>query len=181
MSMMLALWPASLTFILIWASGISILLLRYISFIASYSPRRLWSEPLRGSSSISGHRSLFDGALFVGEDAHKVREARDLEDLHVMLAEIAGKQALVRSARLGQQSDDQGYAGGVDVIDPLEVEQDRLGVLGVGLCVGGVESLFSEAVDLAHQVEHSNIRFQANLHIEMTHCHHFPPSARPSR
>ena len=96
--MMLALWPALLTFILTWASGISILLVRYICFISSYSPRRLWSEPLRGSSSISGHRSLFDGALFVGEDAHKVREARDLEDLHVMLAQVAGKQALVRSA-----------------------------------------------------------------------------------
>src|SRR5688572_31613479 len=85
--MMLALWPASLTFILIWASGISILLLRYISFIASYSPRRECREPLRGSSPISGLRSLLDGALFVGEDAHKVREARDVEDLHVMLAE----------------------------------------------------------------------------------------------
>src|SRR5918993_3293924 len=100
-SIMLAFSPASLTFILTWASGISILLVRYISFIPSYSPRRLWSEPLKGSFPISGHRSLFDGALFVGEDAHKVREARDVEDLHVMLAQVAGEQALVRSARLG--------------------------------------------------------------------------------
>src|SRR5918992_3085982 len=137
--MMLALWPASLTFILIWASGISILLLRYISFIASYSPRRECREPLRGSSPISGHRSLFDGALFVGEDAHKVREARDVEDLHVMLAQVAGKQALVRSARLGEQAHDQGYAGRVDVIDPLEVEQDGPRVAALGLRVGVVE------------------------------------------
>src|SRR5215203_7256725 len=127
--MMLALSPACLTFILIWASGISILLLRYISFIASYSARRECREPLRGSSPISGLRSLLDGALFVGEDAHKVREARDVEDLHVMLAEVAGKQALVRSARPGQQSDDQGYTGRVDVIDLLEVEQDGSGSL----------------------------------------------------
>src|SRR5918992_4486366 len=175
--MMLALWPASLTFILIWASGISILLLRYISFIASYSPRRECREPLRGSSPISGLRSLLDGALFVGEDAHKVREARDLEDLHVMLAQVAGKQALVRSARLGKQAHDQGYTGRIDVIDPLEVEQDRLGTLGVGLRIGRVQCLFGEAVDLAHQVEHGNIGFQANLHIEMPHGHHFPPSA----
>src|ERR671913_1219123 len=150
--MMLALWPASLTFILTWASGISILLLRYISFIASYSPRRECREPLRGSSPISGLRSLLDSALFVGEDAHKVREARDLEDLHVMLAEVAGKQALVRSARLGQQAHDQGYTGRVDVIDPLEVEQDRLRILGVGLRVSGVERFLGEAVDFAAQV-----------------------------
>src|SRR5215217_486639 len=107
----------------------SFLLVRYISFIPSYSPRRLWSEPLRGSSSISGHRSLYEGALFVGEDAHEVREARDVEDLHVVLAQVAGKQALVRSARLGEQADDQGYTGRVDVVDALEVEQDRLRVL----------------------------------------------------
>src|SRR5215218_6202299 len=174
---MLAFSPAPLTFILTWASGISFLLLLYISFIPSYSPRRLWSEPLRGSFSISGHRSLYDGALFVGEDAHEVRQARDVEDLHVMLAQVAGEQALVRSARLGKQADDQGYPGRVDVVDPLEVEQDRLGVFGIGLGVGRVKGLFGEAVDLAHQVEHGNSRFQANLHTKMTHCHHFPPSA----
>src|ERR671921_310344 len=175
--MMLAFSPAPLTFILTWASGISFLLVRYISLIASYSPRRLWSEPLRDSSSISGYRSLYDGALFVGEDAHKVREARDVEDLHVVLAQVAGKQALVRSASLGEQAHDQGYAGRVDVVDRFEVEQYRLRVLGVGLRVGGVQGLFGEAVDLAHKVEHGNIRFQANLDIEMTHGHHLPPSA----
>src|SRR5918997_5734927 len=176
-SMMLAFSPALLTFILTWASGISILLVRYISLIPSYSPRRLWSEPLRDSSSTSGHRSLLDGALFIGEDAHEVREARDVEDLHVVLAQVAGEQALMRSARPGEQADDQGYTGRVDVVDPLEVEQDRLRVLGVGLRVGLVQGLFGEAVNLAHQVEHGNFGFQANLHTQMTNCHHFPPSA----
>src|SRR5688500_15204014 len=175
--MMLAFSPALLTFILTWASGISFLLVRYISLIPSYSPRRLWSEPLSGSSSTSGLRSRLDGALLVGEDAHKVREAGDVEDLHVMLAQVAGVQALVRRAGLGEQADDQSYAGRVDVVDSLEVEQDRLGVLGVGLRLGRVESRFGEAVDLAHQVEHGDIGFQANLHIQMTNGHHFPPSA----
>src|SRR5215218_2709041 len=109
-SIMLAFSPACLTFILTWASGICILLVRYISFTPSYSPRRLCSEPLRGLFSISGHRGLYDGALFVGEDAHKVRETRDVEDLHVMLAQVAGQQPLFRGARLGQQTHNQGYA-----------------------------------------------------------------------
>src|ERR671920_791740 len=104
-SMMLAFSPALLTFIFTWASGISFLLVRYISCISSYSPRRLWSEPLKGLSSISGHRSLYNGALLVGEDAHEVREARDVEDLHVMLAQVAGEQALMGRARLGEQGD----------------------------------------------------------------------------
>src|SRR3712207_4501290 len=150
----LAFSPALLTFILTWASGISFLLVRYISLVPSYSPRRLRSEPLGDSSSTSGHRSPCYGALFVGEDAHKVREARDVEDLHVMLAQVAGEQTLARRAGLGEQADYQGYAGRVDVVDPLEVEQDRLGVLGVGLRVGRAQGLLGEAVDLAHQVEH---------------------------
>src|SRR5919107_4536575 len=177
MSMMLAFSPALLTFIFTWASGISFLLVRYISLIPSYSPRRLWSEPLRGSSAISGHRSLYYGALFVGEDAHEVREARDVEDLHVMLAQVAGKQALMRSARPGEQADDQGYTGRVDVVDLLEVEQDRVRLLGIGLRVGRVQSLFGEAVDLSHQVKDGDARIQANLYVEMTHGHHLPPSA----
>src|SRR5215211_2150798 len=176
-SMILVLSLALRTFILTWASGISFLLVRYISFIPSYSPRRLWSELLRGSSFISGHRSLYYGALFVGEDAHEVREARDVEDLHVMLAQVAGEQAPMRRARPGEQADDQGYPGRVDVVDPLEVEQDRLRLLGLGLRVRGVQGLLGEAVDLARQVEHGDARFQANLYVKMTHGHHLPPSA----
>src|SRR5215218_930779 len=175
--MMLAFAPAPLTFILTWASGISFLLVRYISFIPSYPPRRLWSELLRGSSFISGHRSLYYGALFVGEDAHEVREARDVEDLHVMLAQVAGEQAPMRRARPGEQAYDQGYPGRVDVVDPLEVEQDRIRVLGLGLRVSGVQGLLGETVDLAHQVEHGDARYNAHFYVKVPHGHHLPPSA----
>src|SRR5215211_6398164 len=178
---MLALSPAPLTFILTWASGISSLLVRYISFIPSYSPRRLWSEPLRGSFSISGHRSLYDGALFVGEDAHEVRQARDVEDLNVMLAQVAGEQALVRSARPGKQSDDQCYPGRVDVVYPLEVEQDGLRVVALGLRVSGVKSFLGEAIDFASEVEDDAASLLAHLRLQLTHSHHVPPSACPSR
>src|SRR5215203_728466 len=175
--MMLAFSPALLTFIFTWASGMSCLLVRYISCISSYSPRRLWSEPLKGLSSISGHRSLYNGALLVGEDAHEVREACYVKDLHVMLAQVAGEQALVGRARLGEQADDQGYPGRVDVVDPLEVEQDRLRVHGIGFRVCGVQGLLGEAIDLPHQVEHGDARFQANFYVKVTHGHHLPPSA----
>src|SRR5215203_6770123 len=98
-----------------------------------------------------------------------------------MLAKIAGKQALMRSARLGEQADDQGYTGGVDVIDLLEVEQDRLRVLGVGLRVSSVEHFLGEAVDFAPEVEDDAASLLAHLRLQMTHGHHVPPSARPSR
>src|SRR5215210_3988476 len=90
-SMMLAFWPASRTFIFTWAWGISFLLVRAISLVPSYSPRRICSEVSRVSSLISGDRSFGHGALLIGEDTHEVREARDVEYLHVVLAQVAGK------------------------------------------------------------------------------------------
>src|SRR5829696_2324860 len=180
--MMLAFSPAPLTFILTWASGMSFLLVRYISFIPSYSPRRLWSEPLRGSSSISGPRSLYDGALFVGQDANEVREARDVEDLHVVLAQVAGQQTAIGGACLCQKTNDQGYPGRVNVIDALEVEEDGLRVVALSLCVGGVESILGEAVDLACQVDHCYARLLAHGRLQVFSGHRcLLPGALPPR
>src|SRR5215210_4286235 len=176
MSMMLAFSPASLTFIFTWASGISFLLVRYTSLVPSYSPRRLWSEPCRDSSFISGLGRFYHGGLLVGEDAHEVGEARDVEDLHVVLAEVAGEQATVGGARLGEQAHYQGDPGRVDVVDPLEVEQYGLRVPGLGLRVGRVQGLLGEAVDLAHQVEHGDAFFCSDLNAEVAYVHHLPPS-----
>src|SRR5215207_6523714 len=175
-SMMLAFSPASRTFIFTWACGMSFLLVRFISRIPSYSPRRIWSELCRVSSFTSRHRRFGHGALLVREDAHEIREARDVEDLHVVLAQVAGQQTTMRRAGPGEQADYQGDPGRVDVLNTLEVEQDRLRVLGLGLHVGGVQGLLCEAVDLAHQVEHSNVRFQADLYVKVAHSHHLPPS-----
>src|SRR5687768_9422965 len=175
MSMMLAFSPASLTFIFIWASGISFLLFLYTSLVPSYSPRRLCREPCSGF--ISGFRGFYHGAPLVGEDAHEVREARYIEDLHVVLAQVAGEQATMRGARFGEQAHYKGYASRVDVVDPLEVEQYGLGIAGLGLRVGRVQGLLGEAVDLAHQVENGDAAFLSNLNAEVAHVHHLPPSA----
>jgi hypothetical protein len=111
------------------------------------------------------------GTLFVLEDAHEVREAGDVEDLHVVLREAAGQHTPLRSARLRQQAHYQGYARGVDVVHPLEVEQDDLRVPLLGFVVGGVESFPGEAVDLAVKVHDGATGLLAHARLKPS-CRH---------
>src|SRR3712207_9220449 len=55
----------------------------------------------------SGYGRLAQRALFVREDAHEVREASDVEDLDVMIAQAIGQEAALRSTRLGKQARNQ--------------------------------------------------------------------------
>src|SRR5258708_22128508 len=89
------------------------------------------------------------GARFIRENAHKVGQACNVEDLHVVLAEAAGEQATVRSTRSGEQADNQCDAGAIDVVHVGEVEQDGLGTFPLGIGVGSVQHVFREGVDLA--------------------------------
>src|SRR5687768_12715106 len=76
----------------------------------------------------SGGDSGGDRAVLVGVDPHEVAQAGDGEDLAVVLAEPEGAHRPVLLAGLGQQPDDQGDTGRVDVVDVGEVEHDRPGV-----------------------------------------------------
>src|ERR1700704_1164093 len=53
---------------------------------------------------------------------NEVGEARDLEDLAVVVGEAAGGQAAPLGSRTAEQSDDQRDPGRVDVLDVREVE-----------------------------------------------------------
>src|SRR5215211_2776563 len=119
--------------------------------------------------------------LFVRIDAREVREAGDLEDLDVMVAEAVGQEVALGGAGLAEQAHDEGNPGRVDVVDILEVEDDSLRVSGLCFLVGSVQGFLGEAVDLAVEVEDSPTLRRAHLYLQMTHGHHLPPSARPSR
>src|SRR5918997_4754145 len=161
------------------AWGIPSLLSRLNRLTPSYSPRSACSEPCSSSASISGRPA--QGALLVREDVHEVREAGDVEDLDVVVGEPVGHEAALRGARPGEQAHDQGYPRRVDVVHPLEVQDDGPWVVLLSLGVGGVEGTFGEAVDLALQVEHGASGFQSHPYLQVPHGHHLPPSARSSR
>jgi hypothetical protein len=57
------------------------------------------------------------------ENGHEVGDPGDLEDLLVMVGQSRSGDGLVRGAGAGEQGDDQGDAGRVDVEDVGEVEQ----------------------------------------------------------
>src|SRR5918997_180203 len=176
MSMMAAFSPTFLTFILTWAWGMSILLVRLNSLTPSYSPRRDWSEPGRVSSfllsrPISRHRSLWHRALFVWVNTNEVRETRDVENLHVVVAQAIGQKTALRGARSRQEAYDQGDASTVHVVYPLEVQEDNLRVLGLGLGVGSVKGLFSKAVDLTVQVDHGRTGQVAHARLQVFSWH----------
>src|ERR687898_711716 len=182
--MMLTLSPTLRTSIVICAWGMSSLLSRLNNLTPSNSPRRAWSEPCSSSPlcdppPTSGRPA--QGALLVREDVHEVREAGDVEDLHVVFAQALGLETALSGARAGEQAHYKGDSGRVDVVHPLEVEDDSLQVHRLRLRVGRVESFLSEAVDLATEVEHGAAGFPAHLHLQFAHGHHLPPSALSSR
>src|SRR5215203_3815914 len=175
--MMLTLSLTLRTSIVICAWGMSSLLSRYISLTPSNSPRRAWSEPCSSSPlcdtpPTSGRPA--QGALLVREDVHEVREAGYVEDLDVVVAQAVGHETALRGARPGEQAHYKGDPGRVDVVHPLEVEEDSLRVHRLRLCVGRVEGFLSEAVDLAVEVEHGAARFPAHLYLQVAHGHHLP-------
>ncbi len=74
-------------------------------------------------------------ARLVRVNAHKVGQARNMEDLDVVLTESTGEQLLMDFACAGQQPHNQRNPGAVDVVHVAEIEQDDVGSLALGFCI----------------------------------------------
>src|SRR5919108_2968700 len=85
-------------------------------------------------------------------DPHEVRQARDLEDLAVVVRESAGGHLDPARAGIREQPDDQRDARAVDVVRAGEVQDDRVRVAG-GLLVGARERSLRARIYVADQVE----------------------------
>jgi hypothetical protein len=95
MSMTQTFSPTFRTSIVTCAWGMSVLLVRLISLILSYraETRASQAECLRlFYRDPSGDRHPAQGALLIRVDTHKVREAGDVEDLDVVVAETVGQE-----------------------------------------------------------------------------------------
>src|SRR5918999_2247194 len=115
-------------------------------------------------------RTPAHGALFVQEDAYEVREASDVKDLEVMVAQAVGQKATLRGApsQAGSQS---GRSQPSRCSLPPEVEDDGPRVLGLCLSVGGVEGFLGEIVDLAAKVEYGATPLLAHTCLEVFSRH----------
>jgi len=94
------------------------------------------------------HLLCIERTCLIDIDAHKIGQARDLEDLDVMVAQAASDKATLRCTRFPKQADDQRNAGAVDIIHRAEVEHDELRVVAFGIGVGAVQAFLREAVNL---------------------------------
>src|SRR5206468_7688365 len=89
----------------------------------SHAPRP-WSSscPSLSPSLVAERRP------FVGVDSHEVREARDLEDLAVMIGEASGTDRAMLLPRARETADDQRDPRARQDVHASEVEDDRLRV-----------------------------------------------------
>src|SRR5438105_586301 len=79
------------------------------------------------SRSLSGSRTndrRQRGARFIGNDAHEIRQAGDLEDFAVVLTQTKRGDGAVLLAGARQHAHDQREAGAVDIGGADEIEQD---------------------------------------------------------
>src|SRR5215208_4612802 len=119
----------------------------------------------------SGHGRSAQGVHFVREDAHEVRKASDVKDLDVVVAQAVRHKAVLRGACLRKQVPNQDDSSRVDVVYPLEVEEDGPRVLGLCLSVGGVEGFLGEVVDLAAKVKDGATPLPAHTCLEVFSRH----------
>src|SRR5215212_1349158 len=103
-----------------------------------------------------------DGALLVVSDRHEVRQARDLEDLAVVVGQPECGDLDVARPRLGQQPDDHRDSGAVDVVRPGEV-QDDWSAAGRGLVVAALQCRLGARIDVAGEVDDRNVASPPDL------------------
>src|ERR671934_2030712 len=164
MSTMLALSPTVRRFIVTSVCGTVCLLL------SSRSPA------LRRGSGLCGRlrvrcRCTGQGARFVREHAHEVGQARDVENLDVMIAQAVDQQAAPNLACLCQQADDEGDTGGIHERHVAEIEQNGAGAPAARLRIGRVECVFAGRIELAMQVDDGNPGPEARARLKRSHGH----------
>src|SRR5215216_7788926 len=101
------------------------------------------------------------------EDADGVVQARDLEDVPVVLAETVGEEPLLLAVDADEQRDQEPYAATVHVLEALEVQDDRADPPVAGLAVGLHEHAFGERGEIALYV------YDANVVAHLAHVHRY--------
>src|ERR671918_524076 len=122
------------------------------------------------------------GILVSSLDGHEIRQARDLEDLAVVIRKTARPHLDLAGARLREQAHDQRDAGAVDVLDVGEVEDDRAGAPAGRLAVRALEGRLGGRVHVAVKGQHGHSVAVLQRYLKLT-CRHrrLLAGARPAR
>src|SRR5829696_2675516 len=118
------------------------------------------------------------GCGFVVRDGHELGQARDLEDVAVVLRQPERAYVQPILPGLSQKPHDQGDAGAVDVFGPFKIEDHGAQGGSRGLDVGLVEHRFGGPVDVPRQVDHDGCVALAYGGLQLRRCHPPPPSRR---
>src|SRR6185312_9139223 len=92
---------------------------------------------------------LSQSAGLIRENMQEVGQARNLENLDIMVAQTTGLQAAALFAGAGQQAHDQGNTGTVDIMHISEVEQNNIQFTLLSLSIGVIENVLSAGIDFA--------------------------------
>src|SRR5215203_248726 len=135
------------------------------------SPRR----PASLSASLLSVRSP-DGLLLGVVDADGVVEARDLEDVAVVVGEAVGEEPLFLAVDADEQRDQEPDAATVHVLQALEVQDYRSHAPVAGLVVGVHQDALGEGGELALDVDDAHfIAYPAHLHRDLCLGHVLSP------
>src|ERR671936_2115721 len=105
--------------------------------LSSRSPARRRGSGLCGRLRVRCRRTG-QGARFVRKHAHEVGQARDVENLDVMIAQAVDQQAAPNLSCLCQQANDEGDAGRLHELHVTEVEQNGAGAAATRFRIGRV-------------------------------------------
>ena len=107
----------------------------------------------RSSNAKAGRLECGEGRCFVGEESGVLGDADHGEDLGEVGREAADGDGLIGFVRLHEHLDDERDAGGVEVFDTFEVEQDALMGGLVERLVGPDDGVLRERGDVSGEAE----------------------------
>src|ERR687897_1939357 len=133
------------------------------------------SSFFRESASSQGVRRL-DCLFFGVVDADGVVEARDLEDVPVVLAETVGQEPLLLAVDADEQRDQEPDAATVHVLEALKVQDDRARLSVTSLVVGVHQNVLGECRELSLDVYDTHLLADLpDVHLYLCLGHVAPP------
>src|SRR5215213_4210648 len=125
------------------------------------------SNLVAASGIVTPFRAANSTVLVVG-DRHEVGQPRDLEDLAVVVRQPECLHFDPTRTGLGQEPDDQGYTGAVDVVGAREVEDDGVGPAGRGPLVRPAQGVLGGRVHVPDEVDHRHAAALTHRRLQLT-------------
>src|SRR5207248_7683954 len=118
-----------------------------------------------------GYCSVFQCTCFVGEYAHEIDEARNIKNLHVIVAQAIGQQAALGLARPSKQADNEGNTRTIDILHIAEIEQDAARLRTLSFIIGSIQHTFCTGINFSVQINDGNTWLVAHARLQSSNWH----------